>query len=53
MIILSVVVCLSYSVIHKGKNFHTKEWVERVVIAGVNTEPKNIHMVKAGEFNKN
>ncbi|XP_012940746.1 neutral alpha-glucosidase AB isoform X2 [Aplysia californica] len=37
---------LENSVKFKGEGFTTKEWLERVVVAGVNTEPKKIHLVK-------
>ncbi|CAG5114995.1 unnamed protein product, partial [Candidula unifasciata] len=31
--------------LHKGCKFTTTEWIERVIIVGVNTEPKHIHLV--------
>ncbi|RUS82149.1 hypothetical protein EGW08_010083 [Elysia chlorotica] len=38
---------LENNLVHLGKDFSTKEWVERVIVVGVNTEPKNIHLIDA------
>ena len=39
-----------HSIVHIGKAFTTKEWVERIIVAGVTTEPKNIHLIDAGIY---
>lgn len=38
---------LENNVLHKGVDFNTKEWIERVIVAGVNSNPKSIHLIKA------
>uniref|UniRef100_A0A0B7B5A3 Glycoside hydrolase family 31 N-terminal domain-containing protein n=1 Tax=Arion vulgaris TaxID=1028688 RepID=A0A0B7B5A3_9EUPU len=36
---------LEGKLLHKGPNFSTKEWIERVIIVGINKDPKYINLV--------